>query len=217
MDRNFVIPVLVAAAIHGGLFLAPRGEVPARVAKPEPTKDYFLLTPPPLKEEVIDVIPDDTAPRGDPEAYRPSTPDTPVLAGLTDITVPITPPMPTSGPIPNSIPLLPPGRADGTAEYRQIPIFTSSSLDSTPRTRVQPPMPYPHEARRSGMTGTVTVEFMVDETGRVYEARALDSSDRIFEAAALAGVSKWRFEPSRRDGKIVRFRMAVPIVFSLNQ
>ena len=33
----------------------------------------------------------------------------------------------------------------------------------------------------------------------------------------LRAVAKWRFEPGRRHGQIVRFRMVVPIHFSLNE
>ena len=51
----------------------------------------------------------------------------------------------------------------------------------------------------------------IDLAGEVVE-----SSDRVFEEAAVRAVAKWRFEPGRRDGRVVRFRMAVPIVFALN-
>lgn len=219
MNRNFVVPVLVAAAFHGGLFFGvPRGEAPQKTPKPKEYIEVFSLPPMPKDEEVVDFIPDKSVPKGDPDNYRPQEVDRPTLLRPDDIPMDITPPTPRSErPPTNLIPMGPSGDPNGERDVPRLQIFSPSSLDSAPRTRVQPPMPYPHEARRAGMTGTVTVEFMVDETGRVYEARALDSSDRIFEAAALAGVSKWRFEPGRRDGKIVRFRMAVPIVFSLNQ
>ncbi len=61
------------------------------------------------------------------------------------------------------------------------------------------------------------VEFIVEETGRVLDPRVLDSTDRVFEEATLRAVAKWRFEPGTRDGRIVRFRMTVPGVFSLGE
>jgi protein TonB len=39
------------------------------------------------------------------------------------------------------------------------------------------------------------------------------SSDPVFEAPSLAAVKQWKFEPGKRNGKPVRFRMRVPITF----
>jgi protein TonB len=96
-------------------------------------------------------------------------------------------------------------------------VVTGGELDRTPRTRLQPAPLYPAEARRDGRSGSVTVEFVVDESGVVVAPRVTSSSDRVFEEAALRAVAKWRFEPGRRHGKVVRFRLAVPIHFSLNE
>ena len=76
---------------------------------------------------------------------------------------------------------------------------------------------YPAEARRDGRSGIVTMEFVVNEAGEVTTPRITGASDLVFEAAALRAVAKWRFEPGRRHGQIVRFRMVVPIHFSLNE
>ncbi|MEO5961553.1 MAG: energy transducer TonB, partial [Opitutaceae bacterium] len=65
--------------------------------------------------------------------------------------------------------------------------------------------------------GEVLVNFMVDEAGRVSEARVVRSSDSVFEEPTLRAVSKWRFEPGRVHGDLVRFRMSVPVVFSLKE
>ena len=55
--------------------------------------------------------------------------------------------------------------------------------------------------------------FIVDERGRVVEPRVRNSTDPIFEKSALTAVKRWRFEPGKRNGKPVRFRMLVPITF----
>ena len=39
------------------------------------------------------------------------------------------------------------------------------------------------------------------------------SSDPVFETPALAAVKQWKFEPGKRNGQAVRFRMRVPINF----
>jgi protein TonB len=39
----------------------------------------------------------------------------------------------------------------------------------------------------------------------------------MFEEPTLRAVAKWQFEPGRRDGRIVKFRMTVPVLFNLNE
>jgi protein TonB len=53
----------------------------------------------------------------------------------------------------------------------------------------------------------------VDRDGRVRNAKVLSSTDPAFEGAALSAVKKWKFEPGKRKGQAVRFRMRVPVTF----
>jgi protein TonB len=76
---------------------------------------------------------------------------------------------------------------------------------------------FPHEARSSGMNGEVLVEFVVDESGRVHDPRVVRASSPIFEPATLQAVAKWRFEPGKSHGRVVRFRMAVPVIFNVQE
>jgi protein TonB len=59
------------------------------------------------------------------------------------------------------------------------------------------------------------VEFVVDEAGRVMHPFVVRSSRAGFEAPTLRAVEKWRFEPGKKDGRAVRFRMQIPVTFSL--
>ena len=95
-------------------------------------------------------------------------------------------------------------------------VLNAANLDRVPRALAQIPPRYPAEARMKGLSGEVVVEFNVDESGNVSSVRVVRSSSREFDAAALAAVRKWRFEPGRRHGRIVRFSMVVPVVFRLN-
>ena len=61
--------------------------------------------------------------------------------------------------------------------------------------------------------GQVYVIFVVDEQGRVQNPKVQRSSDPIFERAALTAVRQWKFEPGKREGRPVRFRMRVPLTF----
>jgi protein TonB len=89
-------------------------------------------------------------------------------------------------------------------------------LDHAPHATSQPSPAYPVDARARGETGTVVVEFLVDRSGTVRDPVVIRSSDPVFEEPALRGVEHWRFEPGRVDGKLVSFRMAVPVQFSLD-
>ena len=83
-----------------------------------------------------------------------------------------------------------------------------SQLDSAPRAKVQPSPDYPARMRQDGIGGSVTVEFDVNTSGNVVRAAV---------EPALRAVRAWRFEPGRRDGRIVPFRMAVPIEFGIER
>ncbi|MBA3849104.1 MAG: hypothetical protein C0502_03810 [Opitutus sp.] len=95
------------------------------------------------------------------------------------------------------------------------PVFMLDQLDRIPRARLQPSPDYPLALRQAGMEGQVLVEFSVDIAGRVVTAKAVQATHREFEVAAVRAVLKWRFEPGRREGRPVPFRMVAPIRFSL--
>lgn len=91
-------------------------------------------------------------------------------------------------------------------------LFSIADLDQKPRAIFQPSPVMTRELRRKA-PGTVYVVFVVDPTGRVESATAQQSSDPIFEKPALNAVKQWKFEPGKRNGQPVRFRMRVPITF----
>ncbi len=121
-------------------------------------------------------------------------------------------------PAPNQIPTS--SFTSGEAGPRVGPgkgsIIPSTALDNLPRTRAQLAPAYPDEARRNGRAGEVLVEFIVDENGRVLDPHVMHSNDPIFDAPTLRAVAKWRFEPGRKNGRVVRFRMAVPVAYAVN-
>lgn len=55
-----------------------------------------------------------------------------------------------------------------------------------------------------GRAHSITVEFYIDEEGKVrMPAVARESADDLFAAAAVSAVEQWRFEPPLRKGKQV--------------
>jgi len=91
-------------------------------------------------------------------------------------------------------------------------LFTEAELDQTPRAIYQP-SPILNAKLRKRAPGTVNIIFTVDPKGRVENPMVQSSSDPVFDRAALSAVKQWRFEPGKRKGEPVRFRMRVPIVF----
>jgi protein TonB len=105
------------------------------------------------------------------------------------------------------------GTGDGDGPGSGLVAVTQ--LDDKPRTRFQNAPQYPQSMKISGATGTVWVDFVVDENGRVHDVRVIKSTNSGFDDATLLAVAKWRFEPGKRKGIPVKFRMAVPVVFNL--
>lgn len=75
---------------------------------------------------------------------------------------------------------------------------------------------YPTTARMKGVEGTVFVQFIVETDGNVSSVQTIRGFDRECDAAAEQVVQKLKWKPGRHDGKSVRVRFVIPIVFRLN-
>jgi len=91
-------------------------------------------------------------------------------------------------------------------------LFSIADLDQKPRAVYQP-SPTLMPAMRKKTPGTVYVLFVVDQKGRVQDPVVQKSTDPVFDKATLDAIKQWRFEPGKRKGQEVRFRMRVPITF----
>lgn len=220
MKRHFLIPVTVAALVHGALLAIPGGEAPVRIKEivREPPKEADRPT-----LELVAELPGPTPDAGEAGAAPepvPSLPEPRVFDDPSGPHIAVRLDSPTRaelGPI-DRIPSQPfswgGGGGSGTGFGG---IFDAVTLDRNPNARVQSAPQYPYAARANGAEGEVMVEFVVDEHGRVSGARVVRSTDPIFDEAALRAVAKWRFEPGTVAGRPVRFRMAIPIVFRLDR
>jgi protein TonB len=94
-------------------------------------------------------------------------------------------------------------------------IFDLSMLDQPPVATYQAQPVYPYDMKKAGITGTVTVAFVLEPDGHVSGAYAESATQHEFEANAIQAVMKWRFRPGRRGGRAVRVHMSVPIKFIL--
>lgn len=218
MNTRYVIPVTVALAAHGALLFGFSKST--RPIKPE---EYIIIplctfSIPPEPPEILETAPAEKAAKSSDDLPPPRGEEPPLL--VVDVTKPVMPrpPLETS-PKMDSTRIIPDGGVeggvrDGTALIKNL--LSGLDLDSAPRTRFQTAPIYPFEEKKNGVAGDVMVDFEVDEGGYVRNPRVIRSSSRAFEEPTLRAVAKWRFEPGRRHGKIVAFRMSVPVVFSLS-
>lgn len=91
-------------------------------------------------------------------------------------------------------------------------LFSMADLDQKPRVVYQPGPLLGKQVRKKA-PGTAYIIFIVDKRGRVENPIVQKSTDPAFERPALAAVKQWKFEPGKRNGAPVRFRMRVPITF----
>ena len=75
---------------------------------------------------------------------------------------------------------------------------------SPPRKISGNPPPYPDEARRVNLLGTVKVEMIVTETGEPTDLRVVGSAGEILDRAVVNAVRTWRYEPATRSGVKVK-------------
>lgn len=101
------------------------------------------------------------------------------------------------------------------SEGVQDDAFELGELEKRPEPISQVAPAYPPELRRAKIEGTVTLEFLLNEDGRVESPRVKNSTRPEFEKPALEAVSKWRYRPGMKDGQVVRIYISVPITFRI--
>lgn len=100
------------------------------------------------------------------------------------------------------------GVGEGDGSLQRLP------FDEPPRLVQQPKPKYPERAFYDGIQGTVTIEFVVDEEGRIAHAEIRRSVPPL-DAAALAAAREWRFTPARLAGKAVVTVASAPMAFTI--
>jgi protein TonB len=90
-----------------------------------------------------------------------------------------------------------------------------TEYDRPPRLLRQVKPVYPHAAFVARLEGAVLVEIVIDASGRVAQARIVES-DPLFDAAALAAVRQWVFAPAIRRGRPVETVAFAPVRFRIH-
>lgn len=81
---------------------------------------------------------------------------------------------------------------------------------------IQSEIHYPEEARIPGITGTVIVQFVVDEKGNVSQVMLTRSADPYLDQEAVRVISSSpQWEPGIQAGKPVSVLFSIPVKFEL--
>jgi TonB family protein len=97
------------------------------------------------------------------------------------------------------------------AEGDLVPL---SGTDDRPRKISKNDSPsYPREAERLRLKGSVLVDILVDEYGRVQDPHVVESAGTVLDGAVLSAVAGWRYEPARKNGVKVKTRIQVKTTF----
>jgi TonB family protein len=96
--------------------------------------------------------------------------------------------------------------------------FSTNVAQAAALKRVREVAPvYPRAAQRDGTQGWVQVEFTIAPDGSTQDLRVRNSEPaQVFDKAALDSVSRWRFEPVRKNGAPVAQRAVLQVKFVLN-
>lgn len=181
---------------------------PVPKAKPPPIKVAATEKPPPPPENAPPP-PNDTPP---PEA-KPA----PLLVGisLSSTTSAGTFNAPVGntayGKAPDKAPQ--PGEVQKYSAPKYVAIY---QVDTEPSVASEVKIPYPDEARRAGVEGTVRLSITVDFTGKVLNVKVLSGPGYGLNEAARDAIRRFRFKPAVKNGEPVSTEMKYAYTFLLD-
>ncbi|MCM2274471.1 MAG: energy transducer TonB [Candidatus Didemnitutus sp.] len=214
MRRDLIIGVILSISLHGLLLGAFNRKAPPKAKVVEEEVKVVQMEMPEIEPEKEDIVEELAEEAPTNQLAPPMLADVPSVS-VTAFTQPLQPPPPpglTAAKGAIAIPVVKPGTKLGQG---MKDLFDVANLDQIPVARVQPAPNYPFEMKRAGISGTVTLEFIVDSKGDVVAVQIIRSSQREFEQPAIQAVQKWKFRPGRKGGRAVNTRCQIEIPFTL--
>ncbi|HEY0946087.1 MAG TPA: energy transducer TonB [Opitutaceae bacterium] len=92
-----------------------------------------------------------------------------------------------------------------------------TKVDTPPVPVRTPPPKYPPDLRREGVSGACSVTIVIDTQGAVIDAEVAKASHEGFKQPSLDAIKQWKFKPAQKDGKTVKVRVTVPLVFNYEE
>jgi protein TonB len=114
-----------------------------------------------------------------------------------------------------------PGGPGGPGEQPGVPADTAPLHFSVGMTRPEvlysvPPR-YSELARRAGVQGTVIVEAVIDQQGRVTDVRVLRGLPMNLDRAAVEAIQQWRFKPAMMGDHPVKVYYNLTVNFTIQR
>ena len=174
----------------------PRQQVqPLKIDSPDPIAPLAKLIPKPPPVKRPDPLPS-------PKPVEVETPPAPAAQELPAAEDPFTEPL----------------EAQTTQQSVSAPVGPDQAevQASIPLYHLNPSPTYPAMARRRNYQGTVLLDVLVNQQGRVARVEVADSCGyAMLDRSARKSVRQWRFEPARRFGRPIEMWVQVPIKFEL--
>lgn len=79
------------------------------------------------------------------------------------------------------------------------------------------PPRYTAAARQGRLTGTVVLELVIDEQGRLRSPKVLKSVDSGLDFAALESIRQWRFQPATLQGQPIAVYYVLTVRFKIQE
>ena len=103
-------------------------------------------------------------------------------------------------------------------DAKSLPIPTEEYIvTKMPRLLKEARVPYPAEAKKKNIQGSVLLELYIDAQGKVREAKVIQSPDLSLEKAALEAATRLEFTPAKVGDVAVPVRIRVPYRFELDK
>jgi TonB family protein len=86
---------------------------------------------------------------------------------------------------------------------------------TNPKAIYAPEPQYSEEARKAKWMGSVMLSLVVDEKGNPVQIKVTKALGLGLDEKAIEAVSKWKFEPGKKDGKPVAVQAQIEVTFRL--
>lgn len=196
---------------------------PPEEPKPPPPPPKAAPKPPPVKvaraEKPPPPPPPDAPPPPPNDAPPPETPSKPVplVVGLSMSST--TSAGAFAAPVGNTVygktgeRAVDPKDVKAYSAPKYVPVY---QVDTEPSVASEVKVPYPDEARRAGIEGTVTMSITIDTEGRVVKVSVVKGLGYGLDEAARGALLRFRFKPAIKNGEAVSTEMKYSYTFVLD-
>lgn len=107
------------------------------------------------------------------------------------------------------------GKPQPSREPKRNAVFVIGHGVTPPRAHYDPEPEYSDEARRAKYNGTAVISLIVDSSGTPENLQIVRPLGLGLDEKAIAAVSTWKFDPSKKDGQPAAVSIMVEVDFRL--